>query len=254
MSIAEQLNKLPFEEIVSLDLHRMKQIYCNACGAIAEYAPERTDPASSQVGEPSPGTTALCAIELQHCILIAYCGNGAILHVRPNFNEFPETSLLPWSAINILNPHSHPVRGKNVLYKYVSATAEIDEAEPTVLVLSKDDALMGDIIVVVTDGIWSYDQASIGENEMGIWMHVESTLPLLYRHLDSFFHREYSTARVLKGELEAYLDAVRASGKMTDDCTIGVLVTGRAVAYQRNRLAKKAQEQEHEIDHHSVVG
>jgi serine/threonine protein phosphatase PrpC len=183
-SIAEQLDQLPSEEITAIDALAMTRIYRNACTTIADRGARHEAAGSSPLTESSPGTTALCALELEHSIVLAYCGNGAILHLRENFNEFPESALLPWSAINLLNPHSQPVKGKNQLFKFLSATAGPDEATPSVIVLSKDEQLMGDIVAVVTDGIWSYDQAVIGQNEMGVWIHAESTLPLLYRHLN----------------------------------------------------------------------
>jgi hypothetical protein len=50
-----------------------------------------------------------------------------------------------------------------------------------------------------------------------------------------------------------YLDEVRASGKMVDDITIGLLITGRAVAYQRSINSQVTSEDEHEITYPSVV-
>ncbi len=67
------------------------------------------------------GTTLLCAVETRRHLLLGYVGNGALVHIRGNFNSFPESQLLPWSAINYLNPHSFSRNGKNVLYKLLSA-------------------------------------------------------------------------------------------------------------------------------------
>jgi serine/threonine protein phosphatase PrpC len=252
-SIAQELNQLPFEAIAALDASAMTRIYKNACITIAERSVQHETNGAPALAEFPPGTTALTALELQHSIVLAYTGNGSIWHVRANFNEFPEAALLPWSAINLLNPHSQPVKGKNQLFRFLSATAGPDEATPSVIMLSKDEQLMGDIIAVVTDGIWSYDQAVIGQNEMGVWIHAESTLPLLYRHLNEFFRRGNISESALQAALNVYLDAVRASGKMADDITIGLLITGRAVAYQRSMNARVTSEDEHEITYPSVV-
>jgi hypothetical protein len=119
--------------------------------------------------------------------------------------------------------------------------------------LSKDQLLMGDIIAVVSDGIWSYDQATIGHNDVGVWIHADSTLPLLYQHLSGFFQRDEFSVPALTRTLESYLDAVKECGLMTDDCTIGVLITGKAIEYQRMRLANHKQETQHEIDNSSVL-
>jgi hypothetical protein len=251
-SIASQLEQMPRERIAALNAQTMTEVYFNACKAIGDKS--STDPMARVVLPPgaSPGSTALCALELQHSILLAYSGNGAILHLRSNFNDFPESALLPWSAVNLLNPHSQPVHGKNLLYKFLSATAILAEAEPSVLLLGKDQTVMGDIVAVVSDGICSYDQATIGQNELGVWIHAESTLLMLYRHLDEFFCANDFTSTALTRTLEAYLAAVKNSGQMSDDCSIGVLVTGKAVEYQRKRTANRALETGHENDYPPV--
>jgi serine/threonine protein phosphatase PrpC len=252
-SIVRQLEEMPSEMIAALDARGMTQVYCNACKTVADRS--YTDPIASAALPPgaSPGSTALCALELQRSILIAYCGNGAILHLRSNFNEFPKSALLPWSAVNILNPHSQPVRGKNQLYKFLSASATLAEAEPSVLVLSKDDLVMGDIVAVVSDGIWSYDQTTIGQNDLGVWIHADTALPMLYEHLDQFFCGAEITAAALTRSLESYLETVKNSGQMSDDCTIGVLITGKALVYQRKRTQNLAKEACDENDHSPLL-
>jgi serine/threonine protein phosphatase PrpC len=252
-SIANQLEEMPSDLVAVLDSRLMTDVYHNACTAIADKSAADAIARAVLVAGAAPGTTALCALELQHSIMLAYCGNGAILHLRSNFNEFPESALLPWSAVNILNPHSQPVRGKNPLYKFLSALASPSEVVPSVVMLSKDQLLMGDIIAVVSDGIWSYDQATIGQNDAGVWIHADTTLPLLYQHLSGFFlHGEFSSTALTR-TLESYLNAVKERGLMTDDCTIGVLITGKAIEYQHTRLANHKQETQHEIDQSSVL-
>jgi hypothetical protein len=202
---------------------------------------DQTDGPATVV-RPSPGTTALCLVEHHNRLVIAYTGNGSILDVRADFNEFPEAALLPWSSIDLVNPHSKYVRGKNVLYRYLSADASSAQATPTVLVLGKDIDGPGDIFIAVTDGIASRDQAVVGKNEMGIWTRADSAVPLLYRCLDRFFRRGAMTSEDLQRELETYLEEFEASGEMDDDCAIGVLITGRAVMHQVKRMEKKKEE------------
>jgi two-component sensor histidine kinase len=61
------------------------------------------------------GTTVLCAVETIDHIVVGYLGNGAIIHIRGNFTTFPPSQLLPWTAINYLNPHTISQGGKNTM-------------------------------------------------------------------------------------------------------------------------------------------
>src|ERR1700733_6265072 len=84
------------------------------------------------------GTTVLCVVETPVEIAIGYLGNGAIFHIRGNFNTFPPTQLLPWTVASYLNPHSLPYEGKNLLYKLLSARGKSAGTPPSVLSLRKD--------------------------------------------------------------------------------------------------------------------
>jgi serine/threonine protein phosphatase PrpC len=179
------------------------------------------------------GTTLLCAVETRRHLLLGYVGNGALVHIRGNFNSFPESQLLPWSAINYLNPHSFSRNGKNVLYKLLSPRSLAPVASPTVLSLQKDNELFGDIVVACSDGICSYDQTPIGRDSDGrIWIGSDQTLELLFDALKSFFSRGQWTRDALGEALETYLVTLREKNLVTDDCTLGVLITEQTLAYQ----------------------
>jgi len=104
---------------------------------------------------------------------------------------------------------------------------------PTVLSLQKDNELFGDIVVVCSDGICSYDHTPIGRDGDGrIWIGSDETLELLFDVLKAFFSREQWTSDALREALSAYLLTLRENNLVTDDCTLGVLITEQALAYQ----------------------
>lgn len=186
----------------------------------------------------SGGSTALCVIEHHDRIVVAYCGNGAVLQIRADFNDFPIHSVLPWSTVDVLNPHSQYVRGKNLLCRFLSADATVEQATPSVLTISTDLEGPGDIFVACTDGISSRDQSLVGRNDMGIWTRTDAAIPLLYRYLDAFFRNGSMTFDALETTLRNYLEELEAVGAMEDDCALGVLITSRAVTYQAKRTEK----------------
>jgi serine/threonine protein phosphatase PrpC len=180
------------------------------------------------------GTTLLCAVETPAHLLLGYVGNGALVHIRGNFNTFPDSQLLPWSAINYLNPHSFSRNGKNVLYKLLTPRAQSPVVNPTVLSLKKDNELYGDIIVACSDGICSYDQTPIGRDGSGrIWIGSDETLELLFETLKGFFAQEHWTQESLEESLNTYLGTLREKNLITDDCTLGVLISEQALCYQQ---------------------
>jgi PPM family protein phosphatase len=127
------------------------------------------------------GTTMLIALNEPTRLQLGYVGNGAMIHLRGDFTEFPDRQLLPWSAINYLNPHSISRNGRNILYKFLSPTVSTEQSTPTVLTLTKDLAFVGDIVLVCSDGISSYDQTRIGADAEGnIWINGEPSLKDFY--------------------------------------------------------------------------
>lgn len=195
-----------------------------------------------QAGEPKTeaepsleyGTTAIAVVEHMNEIVGAYVGNGAIWHIRGNFNEFPAPYLFPWNAINYLNPHSIPVNGKEALYRLISNNSEMEEAIPSVLKLSKD-AYFGDIIMICTDGIHSADQFDGGTNSKGVWVKYEESMLKFFNQLNVFFSStENFSQQSLQKFLEEYLNSIKPT--IDDDATIAVLITDQALAYHHKKL------------------
>ena len=179
-------------------------------------------------------TTLICALDMPEKIILGYVGNGAILHIRGNFNEFNTnhpTHKSPWSVSNLLNPHSIWENGKNVLYKYISHRSTETQSCPTVITISKDNYYFGDIIVLCTDGIHSADQTNIGEAEDGaIWIEASENLAILYKSLDAFLKKSEIdiNSHKLKKTLDGFLDKIQ----IEDDSTIAVIITPQSIKYQ----------------------
>ncbi len=180
------------------------------------------------------GTTLLCGVETDDHIILGYVGNGGIFHLRGNFNCFPPSQLLPWTAVNYLNPHSLSQDGKNILYDVLSVDPE-HRMTPTVLSLRKSRDRFGDIVMICSDGLYSYDQVPIGKDDQDhIWISGEESVAVFFQHLSRFFSGEEYTDQALQAALEEYLAAIKARGLVADDCTLGVMVTGAALRFQRS--------------------
>lgn len=174
------------------------------------------------------GTTLLLAEETTDAIRVAYVGNGAIWHVRPQAILEPERQLLPWSVSNYLNPHSKDGEGAELLYRLLSGNDLTSEAHPTVLDVAKDPA-QGDIFVLCTDGIYSADQPQLGQNEAGLWVRADAQALGLVRVLREALTHPNPTNSLLREALENYLRSI--DKQLDDDATIGVLVTGQALIF-----------------------
>jgi PPM family protein phosphatase len=182
------------------------------------------------------GTTAICAVDSRDAWTIGYVGNGAVLHVRGDFNAAPAAQLLPWSAVNLLNPHAVSERGRSALYKFFAPCAPAAQVTPTVLTVSKDDSVFGDMVVLCTDGIASLDQTTVGTDDDGqIWIKGDTSIALLYQHLSAFFAASVLTNAALEATLAGYLEALESRGLVSDDCTLGVLISPTAIRYQQRR-------------------
>jgi serine/threonine protein phosphatase PrpC len=225
-TVAERLREAAVGDAID-----MRGLFIEAWQKILEYACENPPPAEEELKD-SYGTTLLCAIETSEQIVLGYAGNGAIFHIRGNFNTFPAQQLLPWTALNYLNPHSVPQHGRAALSRMLSLKAQPYQVEPTVLTLNKDCHQYGDIILCCTDGICSYDQAVIGYDEkQEIWVHAEPALHLLFASLSAFFRGPVEN-QGLTSCLEAFLQDIDAKRLMEDDCTVALFITGKALEYQ----------------------
>lgn len=179
------------------------------------------------------GTTLICIIEYEDKFVIAYIGNGSIWHIRGNYTHFPPQRYLPWSSINLLNPHTNDEDGKEALYRLFSLESNEENVYPTIIEVSKDNKLYGDIFIVSSDGLFSNDKAPIAKDrEGGIWISGETKMEILYSKIKSFLFNQSSNT--LEKEIEAFYSEIKEK-KLLDDCTsIGIIVTEQALIYNQN--------------------
>ncbi|KEO72252.1 protein phosphatase 2C domain-containing protein [Anditalea andensis] len=176
------------------------------------------------------GTTAITVFETDEKIVVAYVGNGAIWHIRGNFNEFPEAYLFPWNALNYLNPHTIPENGKEALYRLISNSNDFSECVPTIFEIAKDKSV-GDIFMICTDGIYSADQLKAGKNDKGIWVRYEPTMLKFFEYLKHFFkNNKLYNNESIEQIINLYLEELKPV--FDDDATIGILATKEALNYQ----------------------
>jgi serine/threonine protein phosphatase PrpC len=176
------------------------------------------------------GTTFITVFETSEKIIIAYVGNGAIWHIRANFNEFSDAYLYPWNAVNYLNPHTIPEGGKEALYRLISNSDDFSECVPTVFEIDKDVSV-GDIFMICTDGIYSADQIKAGKNDKGIWVRYEPAMLKFFEYLKHFFkNNEFYNKDSFLQTLNMYLGELKPS--FDDDATMGILITAKALNYQ----------------------
>jgi serine/threonine protein phosphatase PrpC len=179
------------------------------------------------------GTTLLCGLDLPDRFVMAYVGNGAMIHLRANFIEFPPTRLLPWSATNCLNPHASPDQR---LYKWLGPRTCPTQSTPTIVEIAKDNLVSGDILIVCSDGIYSLDHAQVGWAQVSLdvprkrFVDTES-VAILYEHLRAFVAGAPLTSEALHECLDNYLMELDARKELSDDCTVGVIVTAAALRY-----------------------
>ena len=178
------------------------------------------------------GTTLLTLRETSDKIYFAYVGNGAMWHIRGNFNSFPEIFPYPWNAINYLNPHSIPQDGKEALYRLISDSGYPEECIPTVLAIDKDQK-EGDIFMLCSDGIYSADQINCGNNDKGTWVKYPEPMLIFFRHLERYCSDPAAlTDDALQVMLEGYLEEIKPH--LDDDATLGVLITAEAIKYHKS--------------------
>ncbi len=183
------------------------------------------------------GTTLIVAIETAKKFIIGYVGNGAIIHIRGNITEFSkETYYLPWVCTNYLNPHSEPTMGQEGLTKHFALGNEENQITPSVIEINKDNIDYGDLLVICTDGIYSADQNDIAKDEDGnIWMSVSKPLVFLIDDLRIFLESHDLHQKGLELTLNSYLGKLKETHQMQDDCTLGVLMSGKAIEYQKSK-------------------
>jgi len=120
-----------------------------------------------------------------------------------------------------------------MLARIISPTTSDAESTPTVLEFSPDE-LLGDILVVASDGIYSYDDVQIGKDSQGeIFIEAKRSIVWLYEALGNFL-RGSLTEHALESCIQSYLARLNANQLVDDDCTIAALVSGCALRYRRS--------------------
>lgn len=168
--------------------------------------------------------TAILVSEKDDKIIIAYSGNGAIWHFKGDFNSFPDSSLFSWDALNLLNSCNFSQKTKT------AQTGNDLETIPSFIEIQKDKQY-GDIILICTDGIYSSD-LSKNKQEKGVWLRKNKIHMLkFFSYLNHFFHsNRLLNSNTLKKILKLYMQELKPF--LTDDATIGILVTAGALEYQ----------------------
>lgn len=220
-----------FEELLFENV--FEEITLNLKNKVAE------DFGSENSHENSFGTTLLCCIESDDEFKIGYLGNGGIFHLRGNFNSFPDRFYLPWNSINLLNPHSIEQSGKNAMYKLIEPNYKNGQIIPSVIRIRKDKLHFGDIILLCSDGVYSYDEVQMGKDPKGkIWISGEETMEKFYKHLNCYFSNEEYTNEALDAIINEYLEDLKNSDLIHDDTSLALMISSKVQSFQLDKIAK----------------
>lgn len=188
---------------------------------------------ASELSELKPssfGTTLIVGIDFPDRFVTAYVGNGSIWHVSGYFNKFPSVVCLPWNAVNLLNPDTTMVGGKEALYKIFYYKGKKKSHYPTVLQISKLREAPGDMFILTTDGVYSSDHAIASKDETGdIWVPSTAQYGLLYDMLKEYVEgSEEITDERLKAKIDTYLAHINEAQIMDDDTTLAIFISAEA--------------------------
>jgi PPM family protein phosphatase len=182
-------------------------------------------------------TTLITLIELKDRYLISYLGNGSIWYIRGDFWHFGNRHW-PWCMSDLMIGHTFLNEdGKDALYGVLGHKG--DTSNVRILDITKDMD-RGEIFVLTTDGISSPDHLKIGYDPNNkLWVevnpHIES---LVNTYLVEFFKgiskEDCDQSQILKKILEKFL----SERSFDDDATIGIVVSGKAIKYYKDYLAK----------------
>jgi len=180
------------------------------------------------------GTTLISVLEYEKKYLVAYLGNGSIWHLRGNFTHFSKQRYLPWSALNLLNPHTIEENGKEALYKFIAFESDEFQLQPTVIEIAKDNDLFGDILIVSTDGLYSSDHISVAKDkDGGIWIEGDIKMAKLYESLGNFLNGRSTKFKNLQKELRKFTSSILNEKLIDDDTTFGISISASAIKYNR---------------------
>jgi serine/threonine protein phosphatase PrpC len=226
-TLLEELTKI--EDVACLDFEKLFKTAKEKLIELSEQTKSMNDKSSDNLF----GTTLIALVETEKTVKMAYVGNGAIWHIRGNFDEFPAVYPFPWNAVNLLNPHSIPEKGKEALERLISDYPNDDnECIPSVIEVDKDN-IQGDIFMICSDGIYSEDQRKRGSNTKGLWVKYEISMQKFFEHLKHFFESQEYSNETLNGALNQYLQEIKPD--LDDDATLGVLITEAAINYQKQK-------------------
>ena len=182
------------------------------------------------------GTTLICAIEYDDKFVVAYLGNGSIWHLRGNFHTLVSNQrYLPWCSLNYLNPHSVEENGKEALYKFIALEVSEAQIKPSVIEITKDNSLFGDILIIGTDGLDSNDQTPIGkDSDGGIWISGSKKMELLYHSLIKFAEQKELNNDLLDEIIDEYSNDIKKQKLIDDDTSFGIIYSKKAIIYQQN--------------------
>lgn len=163
------------------------------------------------------GTTLLCGVRKDQTYWFAYVGNGGIIHLRSRY--FLQRTFhypVPWSAINLLNPHTIEEDGQERLYRFISPRSISSLAIPTVLCIS-DQPNPADYFIMCTDGIFSTDHIPYTtDDENNVWLKYEQRLSRLYELIKE-------NPSPTKVDLERYIANMNEEGMLDDDASVSVM-------------------------------
>jgi hypothetical protein len=91
--------------------------------------------------------------------------------------------------------------------------------------------------MICSDGIYSEDQRKYGSNAKGLWVKYETSMQKFFEHLKLFFESQEYSNETLNNALEKYLGEIKPD--LDDDATLGVLVTEKAITYQKQKRKEK---------------
>lgn len=173
------------------------------------------------------GTTLLVGIELEEKYVFAYVGNGSIWYIRNGFQNFSPNFYFPWSAVQLLNPHTVEKDGKEALYKYF-ALELFDENQiiPSILEISKDKQ-RGEIIILSTDGLYSIDQIKVGKDKnQNVWIEADKKMIMLMDRLKFIAKVDNINEKTNKLDkfFEDYCTELKEQKLIDDDITFGIFL------------------------------
>jgi len=170
----------------------------------------------------SYATTLLLALKLDKEIILAYLGNGAILHIRNDLSKCKTNNLLSWAVTNYLIPHTVKNRdGKEALYRYLSSddNSNPNKTKPTILKLQREHN--SSAILLCSDGFFSIDQLQIGKiNKTGKKLSIyDNSYSDVLEIFEKFYtHKDFAIEEALKQYFKEH------QNNLDDDMTMAVLI------------------------------